>query len=58
MQIIVNCCNTAEGLLAMSVVAMPLMISTSGMTGTGFMKCMPTCMHKQLHFMTSFQCPC
>lgn len=28
---------------ASSLVAMPLMISTNGMTGTGFMKCMPTC---------------
>lgn len=26
-----------------SLVAMPRTISTSGMTGTGFMKCMPTC---------------
>lgn len=31
-----------------SLVAMPLMSSTRGMTGTGFMKCIPTCTPKLL----------
>lgn len=31
-----------ESIRASSLVAMPLIISTNGMTGTGFMKCIPT----------------